>query len=269
MLLIEHGGPWPAEAVDQVVPQVLTTAQRETLARLPGLRVLLIRRARTATGPGGTVMVGGCRPGDRWLERVDPAALGDLDLTAVAFGSGGIGEPVDRPALLVCTNGRRDACCAVHGRPVAAELADHYPEETWECTHLGGHRFAGNLLVLPHGLLFGRLDARGALPVVAEALGGRVPVEELRGRTGLDAFAQVAEVEVRRRTGYAGLDAVLTGESSVEGEHATVTVRTPEGPFLVTLRRRRLDGRGISRCAGELAPTTVDVVAVRAPAPAS
>src|SRR4029453_5830608 len=59
--------------------------------------------------------------------------------------------------------GRHGACCAERGRPVAAALAQAHPEETWEVSHIGGDRFAGNLLVLPNGLYYGRLDPGPAL----------------------------------------------------------------------------------------------------------
>jgi hypothetical protein len=56
------------------------------------------------------------------------------------------GEVSEEPIYLVCTHGRHDACCAVRGRPVAAALAAAYPERTWECSHIGGDRFAANVV---------------------------------------------------------------------------------------------------------------------------
>ena len=41
---------------------------------------------------------------------------------------------------------------------VTAALARVFPDEVWECTHLGGHRFAPTALVLPTGYSYGRLD---------------------------------------------------------------------------------------------------------------
>ena len=46
------------------------------------------------------------------------------------------------PLLLVCTHGRRDACCAQFGRPTAMALARRYGTAVWETTHVGGDRFA-------------------------------------------------------------------------------------------------------------------------------
>ncbi|MDP9392751.1 MAG: hypothetical protein M3Q27_00150 [Actinomycetota bacterium] len=55
-------------------------------------------------------------------------------------------------------------CCAVSGRPLAAALTAAYGDRVWECTHLGGDRFAGNVAVLPHGYLYGRVSPAAARP---------------------------------------------------------------------------------------------------------
>jgi len=107
---------------------------------------------------------------------------------------------------LVCTNGARDPCCAIRGPAVAQALARVLPGEVYECSHLGGHRFAANVLVLPDGLCFGRLDARTAVALAAELEAGRLPLEHLRGRTALDPEQQAAEILIRRELGLTRLD---------------------------------------------------------------
>ena len=57
-------------------------------------------------------------------------------------------------------------------------LAAAYPEETWECSHLGGDRFAGTMNLLPHGLSYGRVPA-GRAPAVAR----RTPTRSSTGST--------------------------------------------------------------------------------------
>ena len=93
-----------------------------------------------------------------------------MNSQSVAAGRSPGLTPHTAPVLAVCTHGRHDTCCAERGRPVAAGLAEAYPEETWEASHIGGDRFAANLLVLPFGLYFGRLDpasARGVARLLA------------------------------------------------------------------------------------------------------
>lgn len=103
--------------------------------------------------------------------------------------------------LLVCAHGRKDVCCAVRGRPVAAQAAELWPASTWECTHTGGDRFAANLILLPDGACYGGLDPADVQPVVAAHLRGEVDPTHLRGPTGYSNRSQAAIVEAHHRFG--------------------------------------------------------------------
>ncbi|MBC8092375.1 MAG: sucrase ferredoxin, partial [Pseudonocardia sp.] len=156
-LMVEQPGAWDRRVRERVFADALPPARQVQLQHLwntAGLRPLVIRRPgrqhedgrRGGDGPR-TVLVGGAEPGRRWLERWeidDLRALADLDLDAVAAGTGGIGTPVSGPVFAVCTHGAKDMCCATAGRPVARALSDARPGEVWECSHIGGDRFAGN-----------------------------------------------------------------------------------------------------------------------------
>ena len=69
--------------------------------------------------------------------------------------------------------------------------------KVWISSHHGGHRFAANVLVLPNGLHFGRVDTQSAPLVVARALAGRIDLEHYRGRTCYATNVQAAERVVR------------------------------------------------------------------------
>jgi len=97
-----------------------------------------------------------------------------------------------RPLLLVCVHGRREVCCAVRGRPVAQALAARWPGQTWECSHLGGDRFAPNVLVVPDGTTYGRLDERQAVRVVDAHLRAEVDTRYLRGSSADPPVTQAA-----------------------------------------------------------------------------
>jgi hypothetical protein len=165
--------------------------------------------------------------------------LAELDVEEVAAARpDDFGEAVSEPMFLVCTNGRRDACCALRGRPVVAALAS---EDAWECTHLGGHRFAGNLVCLPDGLIYGRVTAADAPRLVAAYREGRLDLELLRGRSMLPASTQVAEIELRRRLRLDGLRDLELVEASEGGDAAWATFRTPDGgTHRLELRPERL-----------------------------
>ena len=110
--------------------------------------------------------------------------------------------------LLVCSNGRRDVCCALQGRPVALAAGVAATGRVWEATHLGGHRFAPTAAVLPSGMVHGRLDAERAAALLRAADAGEVALDGVRGRTTWPGPGQAAELAVRHLTGERSADAL-------------------------------------------------------------
>lgn len=199
-LLLECSGPWGVQAVrDCRLPQDLK-AWLGRLEQEHRVRPLLIRRPGRRASRSAQVFVawtGGPRP---WLETAALDTIEDvrtIDLEALSRGESAGLTRTHEPVLCVCTHGRHDACCAELGRPLAAALAAEAPELTWEVSHIGGDRFAPNVLVLPAGLYYGRLDPSDAHAFVAAHRAGRLDVEHLRGRSSLPFPVQVAEVALR------------------------------------------------------------------------
>ena len=205
--------------------------------RAADVRPLLIRRSPGANARDGvTCFAVRSGPGAPWIETTTLAAIGDaLELDLEAIGRGGrLGlEPQERPVFLVCTHGRRDVCCAERGRPLAKELAHAYPAETWESTHIGGDRFAGNLLAFPHGLYFGRVLPEEAAAVADAYTNGRIVLERFRGRSGLPFVVQAAEIAVREREGLDGVDEVTFERADRYVDLVIATFSTPAGRISV------------------------------------
>jgi hypothetical protein len=235
-LLIEHDGPWGRDAlVDGRLPDDLGSA---LLARTRphGVRPILIRRVGRATGGEVTGFAVHSGPDAPWIERLAlrsiEAAL-DLDLAALGRGRSVGGEKVAGQLLLVCTHGRHDPCCAERGRPLARATAAEFPEETWECSHIGGDRFAGNLVAFPHGLYFGRVDPRDGPRIARAYREGRIDLEHYRGRSCHPTAVQAAEHAARRRDSVDGVDDIAVESSANDGTVATVVLRTPGGRLRV------------------------------------
>jgi hypothetical protein len=158
-----------------------------------GVRTLLIRRPGRALAGRSRVFVANTRHG--WVQVTDLddlAGVAALDLRGIR-GADGVGlQPHDEPVLLVCTHGRHDPCCAERGRPLAAALAQTWPNLVWEASHVGGDRFAGNLVVLPRGDYFGGLDAGSGPGVVGQYLQGGLDPGFHRGRSSQSWVVQAA-----------------------------------------------------------------------------
>ncbi|WP_030166242.1 sucrase ferredoxin [Spirillospora albida] len=228
-LLIEHPGPWPERIEDLVGPPPIAAAVRAAAAA--GVRPQLIRRTgRRRAAASVQVYLAYSYGPDVWIEGrrlADAEELSGIDLGALAAGRRpGFGEPVAEPVLLVCTHGRRNTCCARTGAPLARSLAARFGDPVWETTHVGGDRYAANLVCLPHGLYYGDLNETEAVRAVEAYRRGDVTLERLRGRAGLPEPAQAAEHFVRAHTGVLGVDAVtVTSVTGTDRYEAVVAVQ--------------------------------------------
>jgi hypothetical protein len=214
-LLVEHPGPWPHEPTEAVFhpPFGAVVASAAGL----GIRVQLIRRPGSprrglAAGAVG-VYAGWVAGSEPWLRRGEvPAGPGwpdGLDLTRLAAGEPiTFGSPVSEPVFLVCGHAQRNACCARLGGPVGVELAARYPGKVFQTTHVGGHRFAANLVILPHGLYYGPVSLPMATAAIDAYERGTVEPERYRGRAGQPRPVQEAEHELLTRTGRLPLGAL-------------------------------------------------------------
>lgn len=213
-LALEHVGQWGRDILDgSALGEELSAALGEAVSQA-GLKFLLIRQAgregrvlHGAPDASGTpthrVLYALCTPGEEKLYSFSvsaPEHLLDLPLDnpeelIQATGA----ELMDSPAILVCTHSKRDRCCALRGRPIAAHLADILPANAvWECSHTGGHRFAPVGIMLPTGYTYGRLSEPSALAAYLSLTGRSIPsLHGLRGRSTDTPVEQAAEVAVR------------------------------------------------------------------------
>jgi len=220
-LLVEWSGAW---GIDALRDSRLPDEAKRVLRSAPklGVRVNLVRRHRAPARQDVTrVLAAYADPERPWLEAAEltsPAQVADLDLAALGAGRSPGLTPVAEPVFAVCTHGRHDACCAELGRPLAAALSEAQPDATWEVSHVGGDRFAGNLLVLPHGLYYGRVDPPAAVAIAAGHRSGHLDLDHLRGRSSYPMPVQAAEIALRRQLGETRLDAVRPLERRREGD---------------------------------------------------
>jgi hypothetical protein len=240
-LLIEQPGPWGRDALAEsrfdrtVVPELSRRSRAESV------RLLLVRRPGDRLADSGRRWAyADSRPGQEglwWSVRSSDAEL----LTAPWDGS--VGVRAERPVFLVCTHGGHDACCALRGRPLARTMRAPGPADVWECSHLGGDRFAANVVVLPHGFYYGQVPGNGEELVRAHDV-GQVALPWLRGRAGVPPPGQAAQHSARAELGLLGLDDLpvtavepLTAPGAVV-ERWVVTMAGPDGPVVAAVESR-------------------------------
>jgi hypothetical protein len=250
-LLLEQPGPWGAKALTQshLDPELGRTLDSRT--RGTDLRIALIRHpgrhADRRPTTARQVYLAHTRPGHSWVRELtvtDPAELLDLDFAALGAGDhGGTGAAyLGDPLALVCTNGRRDRCCALLGRPLAAELNASGHAQVWETTHLGGHRFSPTMLVLPYGYSYGRLSAQAAKEVLAATYEGRMVPEWCRGRSFWERPGQAAELALRSAIGEDSAEALTVRQTDVAADRWSVEMAHADGRRWTAQVVRTLEG---------------------------
>jgi hypothetical protein len=114
----------------------------------------------------------------------------------------------NEPLFLICTNGEYDKCCGRYGAPVYMELASHENNyKTWQCTHLGGHRFAANVLFLPYGIYYGRVRQENVNDLIECSINKNIHLVHYRGRSCYSKDVQAAEYFLRTKTGIEEISA--------------------------------------------------------------
>ncbi len=213
-ILLEYRGLWPADLIggsglaDQVKAHL-----RAQLAALRRSRLVFIRRPERRRRRDHALYFGRTSEhGPRFygVAFEDYEEVRSVDFAATLSGAGnGAAAPVDHPLLVVCTHGKRDRCCATYGRPLYEEVREQVePDWVWQATHVGGDRFAGNLVCLPEGVYFGRVALDEVAPLLREYLAGRIYLDRYRGRSCFPFAVQAAEKAVRERAGLTRFDDV-------------------------------------------------------------
>jgi hypothetical protein len=201
---LEYPHPWGAQALAESSIPALVKAH---LVAGPDARVQLIRQPeRTAGGMAFFVAAAGR------LYRFQLAAYEELlalDLAGIVAGAPAYERFLsDESLFLVCVNGKRDKCCAKYGQPVYEAMGRAAGQSVWQCSHLAGHRFAATCVILPQGLVYGRLRPEDAAPLVTGHERGEIMLEHYRGNAGYAEPAQAAEYYLRAQTGNRAIGTV-------------------------------------------------------------
>jgi hypothetical protein len=208
-LLVEYPYGWGMDALtDSNLSPVVKSYLNKLLKTVPRARVLFIKQERRETSER-SVFVVRCRernPAVAQFRISGYEQLLDIDVASIAAGEIPADVPVSKaPLYLVCTHGRRDKCCAKFGYPLYKSLRAHGPS-IWQSSHVGGDRFAANLICFPHGLFYAHVTQESGRRVIEEYEARRVVLDKYRGRACYSYPVQAADYFIRREAGIAGLN---------------------------------------------------------------
>lgn len=211
--LLEYDGLWPAKATtDNDLPQSVQDWLDAQLEATGGRgRVQFIKRPEITSGQDFAFFVAHTQETSPQIFQFQLEAyeeLLDLDVAALlADGSAYDHFRYRDPLYLVCTNGLRDRCCALYGLTLYRALFPLAKPAVWQTTHVGGHRFAANLVAFPDGTYYGRLQPDEVEDFLAAHRRGDLFLNRLRGRVCYDEVVQAADYFLRRESGQLALDA--------------------------------------------------------------
>jgi hypothetical protein len=213
-VLVEYRGLWDRDVLGgSLLSAQLKEHLRDQLAKLGHARLLFIKQPSRRAQARRMLYIGSSRPGEESLYALEFERHDDLleyDFASALLDGGMPGVPVEHPLFIVCTHGKRDRCCAKYGHPLYDGVKGKVdPDWVWQSTHVGGDRFAGNIVVLPEGLYFGRVGEADLDPLLDSYFDRRIYLDLYRGRSAYTFAVQAAERAVREAEGLMGIDDVL------------------------------------------------------------
>jgi hypothetical protein len=207
-LLIEYPHAWGPRALeDSALSPAVKRHLRRAVRAIPRARVLFIKQGRAPHGRPA-LFVARSRENAPEIARFELDSYEQLlgmDIAAVAAGDSTGAFITREPLFLICTHGRRDKCCAKYGYSLYKSLREEFGASVWQSSHVGGDRFAANLVCFPHGLFYAHVTREGGRAIAGEYTEGHLVLEGYRGRACYGYAVQAAEFFIRRESGLRGL----------------------------------------------------------------
>jgi hypothetical protein len=229
-LLLEHPEQWGKQAlIDNRLPDRVRECLSSTLERIDGGRFQLVRQRYSHTGfiKFFIVVARESSPYVHSIQLKEYNQLLDLDIGEL-IQKQVTGPQGKAPLYLVCTDGAHDKCCAKYGLRTYEYLRGKFADQVWASSHVGGDRFAANIVCFPHGLFFGRLmtETDGGR-VAGEYQGGRIFLTHYRGRGCYSKNAQAGEFFVRLESGDIRIDSLrFAGEEVIDYNSSRVSFQS-------------------------------------------
>lgn len=222
-LLVEYPYWWGAKAFDEsALSPALKAHLNRALKTIPRARLLFIKQDRMP-GRAFTVFVVRCRETNPSIVKLtikNHDELLGIDLAASDESLSAGASAFHSPLYLICTHGKRDKCCAKFGYPLYKALKKYTGDTVWQSSHVGGDRFAANLICFPHGLFYAHVTAEAGTKVIDEYGRQRLVLDKYRGRACYSHPAQAAEFFIRREAAIYGLNDLRYLDYEPAGERA-------------------------------------------------
>ncbi len=147
------------------------------------------------------------------------------------------------PFFVICTNGKKDKCCAKFGFPVYKFFESFNADvNVWECSHVGGDRFAANAVAMPFGIYYGHVAVEDVGHIMVRTLLRKIYKNKFRGLSRRSFYEQAIECHLREHLQNYDIDfEIHTHLLYHEGDTYKVDVTTSNnGHYIMELLKERI-----------------------------
>ena len=253
-ILVEFPGTWGRNPIsDAALPKAVVSALKRASSDIARSRIIFIRRRlEERTGCRVYVVRSAPQTGQHVVELPSIDAVADVPFADLARRQSSLPAP---PLVLVCTHGQHDSCCGRRGFPLYDALRARTDLDVWQCSHIGGDRFAANAVVLPWGIYYGPVEARDANTLAEAILSDQIFLPGYRGRSSLPRAAQAAETFVRRSANILGRDVLHVVErESLGAERTRFRIEHGTRSYEVTIEQYAVQQALLTCSANEVFP---------------
>lgn len=228
-ILVELPITWGHDPITEAaLPQVVRDALRRASHEIARCRVVFIRKRVESLGATRVYIVRSAP--DTGITRLDLDAIDEVATIPFISIANDTSAPAARPLVLVCTHGQHDSCCGRRGYPLFDALRQREDLEVWQCSHIGGDRFAANAVILPWGIYYGPVEPRDAGALADSIAREEILLPAYRGRSSMSRPVQAAETFLRRERGELARDAFqFVSRETLENGRVQVHLRDRAG----------------------------------------
>ncbi|HUR82758.1 MAG TPA: sucrase ferredoxin [Thermoanaerobaculia bacterium] len=227
-ILVELPVTWGRNPIhDAVIPPDVRDALKRASAAIPRSRVVFIRKRVECLGPARVYIVRSAPEiAMQTLDLPSIDAITSIDFKSLLTQHSSLITPL----VLICTHGQHDSCCGRRGYPLFDALRNHDGFDLWQCSHIGGDRFAANAVVLPWGLYYGPVETRDAAALAQSIARDEILLDAYRGRSTMSRPVQAGETFIRRATNIVGRDALrFVSREDLDATHIRVCFAEEDG----------------------------------------
>lgn len=263
-ILVELPITWGHDPIiEAALPQVVRDSLRRASHEIPRCRVVFIRKRVDRLGATRVYIVRSAP--HTGITRLDLDAIDEVATIPFISIANDTTAPASRPLVLVCTHGQHDSCCGRRGYPLFDALRPRDDLEVWQCSHIGGDRFAANAVILPWGIYYGPVEPRDAGALADSIAREEIFLSAYRGRSSMSRPVQAAETFLRRQLNELARDAFrLVSRETLENGRTQVHLRDRAGAIHdVTIEQYASAETAMLTCTAKVAMTVPQFRLVR------